>query len=119
MKTHVQSWFTLNLDKEKDRGTVKAVYGPDKCDPESFKLDPREFLVSVERAGEKANPSDIAWVHLLADAEIFAKVREWIRHCNAFDADRVDIAEDEILVQVRSEYCTHTSHGLDCDCYKQ
>jgi len=118
MELHVQSWFNLNLNDEKSRNTIKATYGVDECDPESFELSPKEFLVSVEKSGSRANPSNIAWIHLVADENIFAKVRAWILHCNAFDESKVNLSDNEVLVKVRGEYCTHTSHGVDCDCYK-
>ena len=114
MELHVQSWFTLDLAQEAAKGTLIAGYCAGEVDVDRFTLGKREFLLDVKRAGMRGNPEEFVHLHLRADAETDAKVRAWIKGEAAFAAAKVAVGDGEVLVQVRGECCSCTSHGIAC-----
>lgn len=117
MVLHVQSWFKLNIEDEKKRGTLVHTTAQGKTPDGPLALGPMELLVGVEREGPNANPERVGWLQLKADDEIMAKIRAWILQCNDFRSADVVLEEGEVLVSVRDEACSHTSHGLHCGCH--
>lgn len=117
MVLHVQSWFKLNLEDEKARGTIVHTTAQGKTPEGPVVLGPGELLVWVEREAPNANPARVGWLQLKADDEIMAKIRDWILHCGSFRSADVALGDGEVLVSVRDEACSHTSHGLHCGCH--
>ena len=114
MELHVQSWFAIDLAAEAAKGTLVAGFTEGEADFEAIALGKREFLLDVMRGGDKANPEGFAHIQLRADADTDAKVRDWVAKAETFRESDIVLGPDEVLVRVRGESCSCTSHGIAC-----
>ena len=78
----------------------------------------REFIVEVKRLGALITVPGASPVYMRVPftRAIGERIQGWMRYQKTFDPTQVDVADTEVLVEVRAECCGLTSSGLACAC---